>query len=181
MPTKRDQFPDRASRKFEFEPHSKRGRNVRNEDPYVQDKLEEPAVCTVCGAIYRNKRWYLKDKEWVEISDGENVNEVVCPACLKTDQLYPEGVVTLRGGYLWKHEEEILNILRNTESTAMAKNPLERIMSIKPEGDALVIETTEEKLAEHIGRALHKSHQGELDITWSDNHSLCRVTWERAE
>jgi hypothetical protein len=74
-----------------------------------------------------------------------------------------------------------MNILRNTESTAMAKNPLERIMSIKPEGEALIIETTEEKLAEHIGRVLHKSHQGQLDITWSDNHSLCRVTWERTD
>lgn len=181
MPKKREQFPDRASRKFEFDLHSSRGRSVRNEDPYVQDKLEEPAVCTVCQAIYRNKRWYLKDREWVELQENERAKEVVCPACLKTDQLYPEGVVTLRGGYLWKHEEEILNILRSTENSAMAKNPLERIMSIKPEGDALVIETTEEKLAEHIGRALHKAHQGALDITWSDNHALCRVTWERGD
>jgi hypothetical protein len=62
----------------------------------------------------------------------------------------------------------------------MAKNPLERIMRMEREGDNLVIETTEEKLAEHLGRALNKAHQGELKIDWSDEHSLCRVTWERS-
>jgi NMD protein affecting ribosome stability and mRNA decay len=182
MPRRQDQNMDRGPGRFEVDPNNQRGRHVRNLDPYVLDQgLREPAVCTDCHAIYRNKRWYLKEKEYVEIRAGEEVHEVVCPACEKIGQNYPEGIVTLRGDYLWQHEEEIRNILRNIENTAMAKNPLERIMSIKPEGDALVIETTEEKLAEHIGRALHRAHQGHLDVDWSDNHSLCRVTWERAD
>ena len=33
--------------------------------------------------------------------------------------------------------------------------------------------------AEHLGRALHKSHQGELKVSWSEDHDVCRVTWER--
>lgn len=181
MPIKKDQVLDRRGRKFEIDPGTTRGRNWRNEDPYVQDRLEEPAVCTSCHAIYRNKRWYLKEKEYVEIRDGETAHAVLCSACQKAEDQYPEGVVTLRGDYLWRHQEEILNILRNTENSAMAKNPLERIMSIKPEGEVLIVETTEEKLAEHIGRALHRAHQGRLNVDWSDNHSLCRVTWERAE
>ncbi len=61
----------------------------------------------------------------------------------------------------------------------MAKNPLERIIRVAREGDELVIETTEQKLAEHLGRALHKSHQGELKVSWTEEHSVCRVTWER--
>lgn len=182
MTKNKSRNPDRSPGRFETDPDNKRGRNTRNIDPYVPDEgMPEPAVCSGCHAIYRNKRWYLKDKEWVEVQDNETVKEVVCPACQKMKELYPEGVVTLRGDYLWKHEEEILNILRNTENSAMAKNPLGRIMSIKPEGDSLIIETTEEKLAEHIGRALHRAHQGRLNIDWSDNHSLCRVTWERAD
>ncbi|MBE0597635.1 MAG: hypothetical protein IH614_10220 [Desulfuromonadales bacterium] len=180
MPRKRDQVLDHSGPKFAFDSDSSRERNRRNIDPYVPEAgLPEPAVCIVCHAIYRNRRWYLKEKEYVAIREVEEVNEVTCPACQKIQQHYPEGVVTLRGGYLWQHEEEILNILRNIENTAMAKNPLQRIMKIQPEGDSLVIETTEEKLAEHIGRALHKAHQGDLNIDWSDNHSLCRVTWER--
>ncbi len=182
MPSKRDQTMDRAPRKFEIDPNKSVERPARNTDPYVfTEGMSEPALCTVCHAIYRNKRWYLKERDYVAIEADEEAQRVVCPACQKIEQLYPEGIVTLRGDYLWRHEEEILNILRNTENSAMAKNPLGRIMSIKPEGDALVIETTEEKLAEHIGRALHKSHHGELNIDWSDNHSFCRVTWERGE
>ncbi len=182
MPTKRDQNMDNGPGRFELDPNNQRGRNRRNTDPYVSDEgLPEPAVCTVCHAIYRNKRWYLKEKDYVEVRENEVANEVVCPACQKISDLYPEGVVTLKGDYLWQHEEEIRNILRNTENVAMAKNPLGRIMSIKQDGDALVVETTEEKLAEHIGRALHKAHHGDLNIDWSDNHSLCRVTWERTE
>jgi NMD protein affecting ribosome stability and mRNA decay len=166
--------------KYMMDPSNKRGRNKRNMDPYVFDEgYPEPAVCTGCGAVYRHKRWYLKEEEMVQ--PGETTNKVLCPACQKSNQSYPEGIVTLKGDYLWKHEEEILNILRNTETNAMAKNPLERIMSIKPEGDALIVETTEEKLAEHIGRALNKAHHGNLNISWSDNHSFCRVTWERNE
>jgi NMD protein affecting ribosome stability and mRNA decay len=182
MPTRRDQEMDQGPGRFMLDPNNQRGRNKRNTDPYILDEgMPEPSVCTSCHAIYRNKRWYLKEQDYYTIKESDTVHETVCPACQKMDQLYPEGVVTLRGDYLWKHEEEILNILRNTENNAMAKNPLERIMSIKPEGDALVIETTEEKLAEHLGRALNKAYQGDLEIVWSDNHSLCRVNWERFE
>jgi hypothetical protein len=180
MPTKRDQVQDRSGRKFEFDPGASRGRNPRNVDPYVLDNMPEPAVCTQCHAVFRNQRWYLKEKDYTDIRAEAEVHEVIFPACRKTEERYPEGVVTLRGEYLWLHEEEILNILRTVENNAIAKNPLERIISIRPEGDALVIETTEETLAEHIGRALHKAHQGRLEVDWSDNHSLCRVRWERS-
>ncbi len=178
---KRESFAKRDKRnKFEFESHTSQGRPVRNEDPYLPGVgMKEPALCRSCHAIYRNKRWYLKEREFADLQEGGEAHWVVCPACQKAQDHYPEGIVTLKGDYLWQHQEEILNILRNTESTAMAKNPLERIIQIKPEGEALIVETTEEKLAEHLGRALYKAHHGELNITWSDNNAFCRVTWER--
>jgi hypothetical protein len=42
--------------------------------------------------------------------------------------------VTLRGDYVWDHEEEIRNILTNEEEKAMAKNPLERIIAWSARG-----------------------------------------------
>ena len=36
-----------------------------------------------------------------------------------------------------------------------------------------------EDVAEHLGRVLHKSHQGKLDISWTGNPDICRVSWER--
>lgn len=160
----------------------KRGRVKTSADPYLPEEgLKEPSVCQSCHALYRNKRWYLDPQEVSRLEAAGSLHQVTCPACQKIAEHYPEGVVTLRGGYLWDHEEEIRNILRNEENKAMAKNPLQRIMRMEIEGTDLVIETTEEKLAEHLGRALHKAHQGELQVSWADDHSICRVLWERAD
>ena len=158
----------------------KRGRVKTSADPYLPEEgLREPAVCLSCQALYRNKRWYLDPQALAGLRAEGGLNEVTCPACQKIAAHYPEGVVTLRGGYLWDHEEEIRNILRHEENKAMAKNPLQRIMRMERDGGELVIETTEEKLAEHLGRALHKAHQGDLRVSWADDHAICRVTWER--
>jgi NMD protein affecting ribosome stability and mRNA decay len=158
----------------------KRGRVKTSADPYIlEEGFKEPALCESCHALYRNKRWYLDPEEFAAVRGDPSVHQVVCPACQKIAEHYPEGVVTLRGAYLWDHEEEIRNILHNEEDKARAKNPLERIIRMDREGDELVIETTEEKLAEHLGRILHRAHHGALNIAWDQDHDLCRVTWER--
>jgi NMD protein affecting ribosome stability and mRNA decay len=159
----------------------KRGRVKTSVDPYLDEQgQKEPAICDQCQALYRNKRWSLDPAASTAIKDGGDYHAVTCPACQKIAEGYPEGIVTLRGGYLWEHEEEVRNLLRNEENKAMANNPLGRVIGIKREGDDLIIETTEEKLAEHFGRALHKAHQGELKVIWSDDHAVCRVNWERS-
>ena len=56
---------------------------------------------------------------------------------------------------------------------------MERIIRMAREQDGLVIETTEEKLAAHLGRVLHRAHSGELKISWAGNPDMCRVNWER--
>ncbi len=45
--------------------------------------------------------------------------------------------------------------------------------------DCLVIETTEEKLAEHLGRALQKAHKGELQVQRGEGNRVCRMNWKR--
>lgn len=158
----------------------KRGREKTSTDPYIPDEgLREVSLCESCHALYRNKRWYLDAEAFEAAKAGGDFKWVSCPACQKIAERYPEGVITLGGDYLWDHEEEIRNILKNEESKAMAKNPLERIIRMEREDDELIIETTEEKLAEHLGRALHKAHQGDLKVSWDTDHDLCRVKWER--
>lgn len=158
----------------------KRGRALTSEDPYIDKAgMKEPALCRQCHSTYHNKRWVLDPEAFETRAQDEDVSWITCPACQKIAEHYPEGMVTLRGDYLWQHEEEIFNILRNEEAKAMDKNPLERIMRMEREGEALVVETTEEKLAEHLGRAMHRAHHGELNISWDRDHDFCRVTWER--
>ncbi len=160
----------------------KRGRERRSEDPYLAEAgLKDPSLCQTCRALYHNKRWTLDPNAFARLEASGEGHWVTCPACRKIAEGYAEGVVVLRGAYLWEHEEEIFNLLKNEEARAMDKNPLERVIRMAREEDSLVIETTEEKLAEHLGRALHKAHQGELRVSWSDDHDVCRVLWERTD
>ena len=132
-----------------------------------------------CKTVYQDQHWALDPKAYRDLETGPKVNWISCPACQKIAAGYAEGIVTLSGSYLWKHEDEIKRILKNEEHKAIAKNPFERIIRRHQEDGKLVIETTEKKLAEHLGRVLHKSHQGELNISWSGDPDICRVSWER--
>jgi len=153
----------------------KRGRARTSDNPYATNNLREPAFCTECHAVYQDKHWALVTPE----NQPADAEAIICPACQKIAEGYAQGVVTLQGDYLWSHEKEILNMLHNEEQKARSKNPLERIMRMTSEDERMVIETTEQKLAEHLGRALHKAHQGNLVISRPKDHLTCRVTWER--
>lgn len=158
----------------------KRGRSLTSSDPYLPEGgLKEPAVCQSCQAIYQHKRWQLDPAAASALANLPDVQWVTCPGCQKAAEHYPEGIVTLRGSYLWEHEEEIRNILKNEADRVLAKNPIARIMRMTAEDDALVIETTEQKLAEHLGRTLNRAHRGELMVDWSGSPRVCRVSWER--
>lgn len=158
----------------------KRGRAPTSRDPFYHDKgMKEPALCSSCGAAYMHKRWSIDSSIVAEVKANSAAHSVECPACQKIAQNYAEGHMILSGDYLWAHEEEICALLTSQERKAMTKNPLERIIRIERGQDSLLVETTEKKLAEHLGRALHRAHHGELDLSWDDDHTLCRVRWQR--
>jgi len=158
----------------------KRGRTRTSVDPYLPDAgAKEPAVCQSCQAIYRQKRWQLDPTMVKQLTADPAVHWVTCPACQKIAESYPEGILTLRGKYLWDHEQEIHNILVNAAQRFTSRNPLERIMRMQRTDDTLVIETTDNKLAEQLGRSLQKAHSGQLQIDWQGAPVVCRVQWER--
>ena len=164
--------------KFGFS--DKRGRTSTSTDPYLPDAgTREPALCQSCQAVYRNKRWQLDPALAGQLAHDPAAQWVTCPACQKVAERYPEGILTLRGNYLWNHEAEIRNILDNTVARFSTRNPLERIIRMQRTDDALVIETTDNKLAEQLGRSLQKAHSGELQIDWQGSPVVCRVQWER--
>ncbi|HKL27290.1 MAG TPA: BCAM0308 family protein [Desulfuromonadales bacterium] len=158
----------------------KRGRRRTSTDPYDPEAgLKDPAVCETCKAVYRQKSWQFDAKALETLENDPKTQWVTCPACQKTSEHYPEGILTLTGDYVWAHEDEITNLLANEANRVMGRNPLERIIRTTREGDSLVIETTEQKLAEQLGRTLDRAHNGELKIDWSENPRAVRVYWER--
>jgi NMD protein affecting ribosome stability and mRNA decay len=153
---------------------------TRSTDVYLpKEGMKEVAVCTGCRALYWNKRWYLSEEESKQLNSGMVRNEVTCPACQRIEDNIPAGIVTYTGDYLVDHENEILNTIRNVEEKARAKNPLARIMEIRQEGKVMTITTTNDKLAEKLGRDIYKAHSGQLEYQWSREENFVRVNWSR--
>jgi NMD protein affecting ribosome stability and mRNA decay len=153
---------------------------TRSTDVYLpKEGMKEVSVCTGCHALYWNKRWYVGEAESTKLSADMVRNEVTCPACQRIRDDNPAGVATFSGDYLVAHENEILNTIKNVEEKARAKNPLARIMEIKQEGNVLTVSTTDEKLAEKLGRDIFKAHSGDLELKWNKLESFVRVNWSR--
>lgn len=149
-------------------------------NPYIPEAhLEDGSVCVGCGAVYHNQHWNLDERRRDLLVNTGAAKEVQCPACKIVQERNPQGIVTLSGDYWGQHRDEILNLVRNEESRASQVNPLERIIDIRDESDCLVIETTNVKLAQRIGRRVHSAHKGEVQYRWPDGDHLVRVYWER--
>lgn len=148
-------------------------------DAYLTKSGQGTAVCESCQAVYRNKRWYAGPEV---LKAGTAAVKVVCPACLKIRDNFPGGIVTLAGGYVLPHKRELLKLIKNEEDRARGFNPLERVMSIKENGrGSLIVNTTNEKLAQRLGRAIKKAFHGDVSYHWSHDNKLVRVDWERGE
>ncbi len=154
-------------------------RNVEDYgDPYIDDAcLEENTVCQRCGSVYAGSRWYLKDQ--APDLGVKPVHEAVCPACRKQRDKLPGGVLTLTGAFIANHKDEILNLVRNQSNKAQNTNPLERIISLESGENEITVTTTNEKLAQRIGRALHKAYSGTIEYRFGEDIKLARVNWRR--
>src|SRR5215813_4728854 len=147
-------------------------------DPY-QPRLDpgEVAACTECQAVYQRRHWFFDHDTFVRETMQPTIRMVLCPACQKIRDHYAEGQVTLQSSpFLTTHKEEILRLVHNEEERAKGINPLERIVELKEEGDDIIVATTNEKLAQRIGRTLKSAYQGHTTYHWSDPKFLS-VVW----
>ena len=140
-------------------------------DPYKPAaKLPEPAACSVCGAVYHRGRW-----TWREAPPKAHAS--LCPACRRERERAPAGYVTVQGAFSREHRDEILARARHCEKAEKAEHPLQRIMGVKADGDAILITTTDPHLARRIGEALHDAYHGELVYHYNKEDNLLRVVW----
>jgi len=167
-------------RKWTGEKGKKFGHAGRTDDPYQPPEGQEASLCTTCKALYQNKRWFFDEKLAKKLAGTDKVKEVICPTCRKIKDHYYEGVLTLSGPFFQERQEEILTLLKNEAGKVAGRSVQDRIISITPEGDdKLVVETTTEKLAQALGKAVYRAYKGELDIRWSEMNKFVRVYWRR--
>jgi len=156
-------------------------RNVEDwDDPYLNE--EKPVgvlVCRECRSVFADDRWQLEEQAKDILKNTAHISHCLCPACQKIHDRIPGGVVTISGEFVKKHEEEIVRLINNENRRAMLVNPLERIMDVGHDSNGLTVLTTNEKLAQRIGRALYKAYRGKVDYHWSEDTKLARVYWVR--
>lgn len=149
-------------------------------DPYLLDTLpDDVSVCRECHSVYAHGRWELESQASQDLASAKQVHETLCPACKKIRDHMPGGVVTLNGGFLIEHEDEIVNLINHENRSAMEINPLERIMDIEKRDSEITVLTTNEKLAQRIGRSVFKAYDGTVEYKWSKGTKLARVNWHR--
>jgi NMD protein affecting ribosome stability and mRNA decay len=143
----------------------------RVHDAYkLKGKLQEPSVCTQCGAIFHQGRW-----QWSKAP--VNAHETICPACHRILDRFPAGLVTLEGKFFNENHVEILNLVHNEEKRERAEHPLKRIMAVEKKGGGVLVTTTDIHLARSIGDAVHHAYQGKLEYHYNPEQNLLRVNW----
>ena len=154
-------------------------RTARSTDVYrPRNGLKDLSVCPDCRLVYRGKRWHLDEEEGDRLLSSR-ANKQTCPACRRVADRNPAGIVTLSGRYLEQNWDEIQNLIRHVTEKSRVKNPLGRIMDMEQGTSGITITTTEDKIAQKIGREIFKAYKGDLIYSWSHEQQLVRVTWNR--
>jgi NMD protein affecting ribosome stability and mRNA decay len=167
-------------RKWSGEKGKKFGHVGRAEDPYLPAAGQEAAICSQCQALYQGKRWFFDPALYAVLAGTTKVREVVCPTCRKINDRYAEGFLTLSGEFFSQHQEEIVKLLTKEAERVSRRSVMDRIIRMAPEGkDKLVVETTTDKLAQHLGRAVYQAYKGDLNFRWGEVDRFVRVYWSR--
>lgn len=138
----------------------------------LKGKLSDPTACPSCGAVYRKGRW-----TWS--AAPADAPQTKCPACRRISDDYPAGIVTLSGDFAREHADEIQGLILHVEEREKKDHPLKRIMAIDRQADAVVVKTTNARLARGVGEALQHAYRGELDYRFTETENVLRVDWKR--
>ncbi|MFN1835448.1 BCAM0308 family protein [Balneola sp. MJW-20] len=137
----------------------------------TRQKFPEPTQCPECGVVYSDGRWH-----WGK--NTENTNEIICPACKRSEEHDPAGIMDLSGTFFRKHRSEIMNLVQNIERRESNNHPLERIMDIHRSDDRTIIHTTGMHLPRRIGDALKSAFEGDLNLSYEAEDHV-QITWHR--
>ena len=140
-------------------------------DPYqAQQKLHEGTVCLQRGAVYHEGRW-----QWV--AGAQTALKQLCAAGRRINDKFPAGIVTLHGDFALEHKDEMIRLARHQEEFERKEHPLNRIVSIEEDAQAIVISTTDIHLPRRIGETITRAFHGETDAHFEEDGYFVRVDW----
>ena len=170
----------------QMNPGALRSREIRRwiedwKDPYLreEERPQRPSICSECGAIYANHRWYAPEDAPMPAGSRQQIPRVVCPADRRLRERLPGGILTVSGTFYVSHRQSLEELVQNECIRARSANELERIIQWRNHGDSITLETTNPRLAQRLGHALERAYHGKITYKWSDGNRLARVDWKR--
>jgi len=147
------------------------------------------ASCPNCHALYYDKHWHTWSNASTVLPKGHKVREEVCAACRMlgaksshNSEFGYAGEVVLSGLADTALKLEIIRTIKNIADRAVLRDPEAQVIQIEDKGRTVRVTTTENQLAETIGKEVASAHKGgELNIRFSKENLPVRVYWSAKE
>ena len=148
------------------------GKGKTGDAYHAERKSSDAMVCKQCGVTSFGGKWSWKGPPLADVREG------LCPACQRIRDRYPAGFLELHGLHP-DEKEEVRNLVRNVETSEKAEHPLERLMEVRDEGEALIVTTTGMHLGRAIAGALGRRFRDRVSIDYPREDNRIRVTLRR--
>ncbi len=135
--------------------------------------LPEPTLCPSCEAVFHDGHW-----AWAATRPA-GANEELCPACQRVRDRFPAGFLSLAGPFFEQHRTEILNLADNEAVAETAEHALHRVIDRQPEGEGVLITTTDIHLPRRIGEAIERAYSGVFEYRYLEDDTILRASWRR--
>ncbi len=136
--------------------------------------------CPRCGAVYDGHRWIPEPDAELKRDLAKKSHEMrLCPGDVRLQKRQVEGIVTLKGAFMESHRDEIANLVNRVAREGRRRNVSARIFEVVEDDRGIVIETSDEHLAERMGKEVQKAFKGNLEIKWQEKDTFARVVWQR--
>ena len=148
------------------------------------------AACPNCHALYYDKHWHTWSNASTILPKGHKVREEVCAACRMLapskkggrSEFGYAGEVVLSGLADTALKLEVVRTVKNIAERAVLRDPEAQVIQIEDKGRSVRVTTTQNHLAEAIGKEVAAAHKGgELNIRFSNENLPVRVYWSAKE
>jgi hypothetical protein len=117
-------------------------------------------VCQKCGAYYFKKSWHHGSSAFLAKKENRNipVKKILCPADQMIKMGVWEGEVIIEN-VPSKDKNELIVLIRNFCQRGFERDPLDRLISITEGKGNIVVRTTENQLAQKLGRKIKEVYK----------------------
>lgn len=134
-------------------------------------------LCSECENVYWKKSWHSDFPPKI-VPEKRDVRFAVCPACKMAKGRTFEGQIIIRNVPV-KVKKDLLNLIKNSDKQARAKDPQDRVLQIRAQGSNVEVQTSENQLAVRLAKKIAQTFikPKKPKITYSrEGNDIARAT-----